>query len=153
VSRDRVVVIETNLDDLVPEHFDHLLERLMEAGAVDVSVQHVQMKKNRPGFLLRVLCPPPARDAVARVIFAESTAIGLRHQEWDRLVLERRLRRVDTPWGRLRVKEVRGPDGRVSWSAEYDDCKKAARASGVPLREIAQRTEALARSAFEGDDA
>jgi len=151
MSRDRITVIETNLDDLVPEHFDHLLERLMGAGAVDVAIQHVQMKKNRPGFLLRVLCPPPAREAVAHALFAESTAIGLRHQEWDRLVLERRSRRVDTPWGRLRVKEVRGPDGARSWSAEYDDCKKAAQKSGAPLRDVVRETEALACAAFSGE--
>jgi len=153
LSRDRITVIETNLDDLVPEHFDHLLERLMASGAVDVSIQHVQMKKNRPGYLLRVLCPKTARDDVARTLFAESTAIGLRHQEWDRLVLERRGRKVETPWGRMRVKEVRSPDGRRSWSAEYDDCKKAAKKSGEPLREIVRRAEALAREAFgEGDE-
>lgn len=153
VSSDRITVIETNLDDLVPEHFDHLLDRLMHAGAVDVGVQHMQMKKNRPGFLLRVLCPPPARDAVARTLFAESTAIGLRHQEWDRLVLERRGRKVDTEWGRLRVKQIRGPDGRLSFSAEYDDCARAAKKSGEPLRDVVRRVESAAREAFgEGDE-
>ncbi len=152
VSTDRIVVIETNVDDLVPEHFDYALERLMEAGAVDVSIQHVQMKKNRPGFLLRVLCPPAARDTVARTLFAETSAIGLRHQEWDRIVLERRARRVDTPWGRLRVKEVRAPDGAPSFSAEYDDCRKAAKRSGIALREIVRETEALARAAFGGGE-
>ncbi len=148
VSTDRIVVIETNIDDLVPEHFDYALERLMAAGAVDVSIQHVQMKKNRPGFLLRVLCPPAARDAVAHTLFAETSAIGLRHQEWDRIVLERTVRRVDTPWGRIRVKEVRAPDGSPSFSPEYDDCRKAAKKSGVALREIVREAEARAREAF-----
>jgi len=145
LSSDRIAVIETNLDDLVPEHFDHLLERLMESGAVDVSVQHVVMKKNRPGFLVRVLCAPSARDTVARTLFAESTAIGLRHQEWDRLLLERRIVRVETVHGRIRVKEIVAPESGVSYSAEYDDCKRAARRTGVPLRVVVEVAETAAR--------
>jgi uncharacterized protein (TIGR00299 family) protein len=90
---DRVVCLETNLDDLVPEHFDHLMERLFEAGALDVSIQHVQMKKNRPGFLVRALARPSERLALARTLFAESSAIGLRVHEADRIVLARETRR------------------------------------------------------------
>jgi hypothetical protein len=145
LSRDRVAVIETNLDDLVPEHFEYLLERLMESGALDVSVQHVVMKKNRPGFLLRVLCAPSRRDTLARVLFAESTAIGLRHQEWDRLLLERRSIEVATDFGRVRVKEIVGPSGDVSFSAEYDDCKRAARRFEVQLRSVVEAAETAAR--------
>src|SRR5262245_21035917 len=86
---DRVAVLETNLDDLVPEHFDHLMERLFAAGALDVSLQHLQMKKNRPGILVRVLARPSDRMALARVLFAESTAIGVRASESEPIVLER----------------------------------------------------------------
>ena len=84
-SADRVVSLETNLDDLVPEHFDYLMERLFEAGALDVAIQHLQMKKNRPGFGVRVLGRPADRLALARVLFAESTALGVRVSEHDRL--------------------------------------------------------------------
>jgi len=147
-SRDRISVIETNLDDLVPEHFDHLMERLFESGALDVSIQHVQMKKNRPGFLVRVLARPSDRDGLARMLFAESTAIGVRHFEAERLVLERESRRVETPYGRVRVKLVRGIDGTLQISAEYDDCKRAARKAGAPLREVVRVVEEAARSAF-----
>jgi uncharacterized protein (TIGR00299 family) protein len=142
---DRVVCLETNLDDLVPEHFDHLMERLFEAGALDVSIQHVQMKKNRPGFLVRVLARPSERVAIARTLFAESTAIGVRTQELDRVVLPREQREVDTPWGRIRVKVVWDADGRPYVSAEYDDCKRAAREHGVALREVVRGAEAIAR--------
>jgi uncharacterized protein (DUF111 family) len=143
---DRVVCLETNLDDLVPEHFDHLMERLFEAGALDVSIQHVQMKKNRPGFLLRALARPSERLALARMLFAESTAIGVRIHEADRIVLAREQRSVDTPWGRIGVKLVWDADGRPQVSAEYDDCKRAARAHGVPLREVVARAEQTARA-------
>jgi len=142
---DRIAVLETNVDDLVPEHFDWLLERLLEAGALDVTIQHVQMKKNRPGFLVRVLARPPDRAALAGILFAESTALGVRVSAWDRMVLPRQERRVETPYGRIRVKVVRPAPGRVEVSPEYDDCKRAARKAGVALREVVRAAEAAAR--------
>lgn len=147
-ARDRVSVLETNLDDLVPEHFDHLMERLFEEGALDVSIQHVQMKKNRPGFLVRVLARPVDRDRLAHRLFAESTAIGVRSQEWDRWVLERESREVETEHGRIGVKLVVGVDGALQVSAEYDDCKRAARRTGAPLRDVVRAAEETARREF-----
>ena len=145
---DRVCVLETNLDDLVPEHFDHLMERLFEGGALDVTLQHVQMKKNRPGFLVRVLGRPADKDALARILFAESTTIGVRCNEWDRLVLRREGRRVETPYGRIRVKLVYGPEGEIDISPEYDDCKRAAKRSAVALREVVRVAELAARESL-----
>jgi uncharacterized protein (TIGR00299 family) protein len=142
---DRIVTLETHLDDLVPEHFDYLMERLFDAGALDVSLQHLQMKKNRPGFLVRVLARPSDRTVLARVLFAESTAIGVRATESDRLVLEREVRRVATRFGRLAVKVVWAGDGQPQVSAEYDDCKRAARRAGVPLREVVRAAEEAGR--------
>jgi len=142
---DRVAVLETNLDDLVPEHFDHLMERLFAAGALDVSLQHLQMKKNRPGILVRVLGRPSERMALARVLFAESTAIGVRASESERIVLEREALRVRTPFGAIRVKRVFDPDGRPLVSAEVDDCRRAAVRAGVPLRDVVRAAEEAAR--------
>ncbi len=136
---DRVVCIESNLDDFVPEHFDYLMEQLFEAGALDVTLSHLQMKKNRPGFLVRVLARPADRDTLARIVFAESSAIGVRLSEWDRLVLPRESIRLKTPLGVIRVKVIRGPGDHVHYSPEYDDCKKAAKKSGVTLREVVRR--------------
>ena len=144
---DRVVVLETNLDDLVPEHFDYLMERLFAAGALDVSLQHLQMKKNRPGILVRVIARPADRLGLARVLFTESTAIGVRTTESERIVLERETLRVKTRWGTLRVKRVFDPDGRALVSAEVDDCKRAAARAGVPLREVVRAAEEAARGA------
>jgi uncharacterized protein (TIGR00299 family) protein len=145
---DRISVLETNLDDLVPEHYDHLMDRLFEGGALDVSLQAIQMKKNRPGFLVRVLARPVDRDGLARILFAESTAIGVRHHERDRLMLRREGRRVDTPYGRIRVKLVHGPEGGVDVSAEYDDCKRAAQRTGAALREVVRVAEQCARESL-----
>ena len=144
-AADRVVLLETHLDDLVPEHFDYLMERLFGGGALDVSVQHLQMKKNRPGYLVRVLARPSERLELAKILFAESSALGVRVTESDRIVLEREERRVTTPWGRVRVKRVRDPEGRVSVSAEYDDCRRVARRHGVPLREVVRVVEEKGR--------
>jgi hypothetical protein len=143
---DRVVLIETNLDDLVPEHFDHLMERLFAAGALDVSLQHLQMKKNRPGILVRVIGRPADRMRLARVLFAESTAIGVRASEIDRIVLEREELRVRTRFGQVRVKRVFDPDGRSLVSAEVDDCRRAAVRAGVPLRDVVRAAEEAARA-------
>jgi uncharacterized protein (TIGR00299 family) protein len=142
---DRVACLETNLDDLVPEHFEFLMERLFEAGALDVSLQPIQMKKNRPGMLVRVLARPSHKLAVAHRLFAESTAIGVRVFEVDRVVLRREIRRVETRYGRIAVKVVVDPDGRETFSAEVDDCVRAARKHGAPLREVVRAAEEAAR--------
>jgi len=142
---DRVACLETNLDDLVPEHFEFLMERLFEAGALDVSLQPIQMKKNRPGMLVRVLARPADKHAVANRLFADSTAIGVRVYEVDRVVLRREIRRVATRYGKIAVKVVRDLEGRETFSAEVDDCVRAARAHGAPLREVVREAEEAAR--------
>ena len=146
LRHERVAVLECNLDDLVPEHFDHLMSRLLAAGALDVSLQHLQTKKNRPGFLVRVVCRPSEREALARLLFEESTTLGVRTLEWDRLSLPRESRRVATPFGRISVKVARRPGGRVDVSAEYEECRRAAERTGVPLREVVRVVEETARA-------
>jgi pyridinium-3,5-bisthiocarboxylic acid mononucleotide nickel chelatase len=145
LGRDRVVVLEANLDDFVPEHFDYVMEQLFALGALDVSLSHLQMKKNRPGFLLRVIARPDGRLPLARALLAETTTLGVRVSECDRLLLPREQVRVTTPWGPVRVKIAHGEDGRVDVSAEYDDVKRVARKAGVPLREVVRRAEQIAR--------
>ena len=144
LGADRVVTLESHIDDLVPEHFDHTMERLFEAGALDVSLQHLQMKKNRPGFLLRVVASPAQRLRLSEILLAESTSIGVRVTESDRVLLPREIRRLDTPFGRIAVKFVTDPAGRTRASPEYDDCKRAARKHGVPLAEVLQAARAAA---------
>ena len=148
-AADRVVCLETNLDDFVPEHFDHLMERLLDAGALDVSIQHQQMKKNRPGFLVRVLAKPSDRLELARILFADSTAIGVRATESDRILLRRESRSVATRYGRVRVKVVWDDAGRPSVSAEYDDCKRAARRTSAALRDVVRAAEDAGRAGLD----
>jgi uncharacterized protein (TIGR00299 family) protein len=145
-ASDRIVQLEANLDDQIPEQFDHVMDRLFEAGALDVSLHPLQMKKNRPGFEVRVLASPERRADLARVLLTETSTLGLRVSERERIVLPREILRVRTPEGPVAVKVVRRPDGRIDVSAEYDDCKRLARRSGTPLRELVRSAEELARA-------
>lgn len=153
VRHERVACLECNLDDLVPEHFDHVMERLLAAGALDVSLLHLQTKKNRPGFLLRVVCRPSERDALCRLLLDETTTLGVRSLDWDRLALPRESRRVVTRYGRISVKLARRPGGGIDVSAEYDECRRAALRAGVPLREVVRVVEETARSRLALDSA
>ena len=146
VRHERVSILECNLDDVVPEHFDHWMERLLSAGALDVSLQHVQTKKNRPGFLVRVLCRPSERRALAELLLRETTTLGVRADDWDRLALPRTSRRIATPFGRISVKIARRPGGQLDVSAEVDECRLAAVRTGTPLREVVRAVEEAARS-------
>jgi uncharacterized protein (TIGR00299 family) protein len=143
-ATDRVAVIETHVDDLNPEHFEYLMERLFEAGALDVALMHLQMKKNRPGFAVRVVARSSDRAALAGILFAESTTLGVRIQEAERLLLEREIKTVRTPFGPIRVKIARDPLAGSTVSAEYDDVKQAARRAGVPLRDVVRAAESAA---------
>ncbi len=144
VHGDRVVVLETHVDDLVPEHFDYAMERLFDAGALDVGLQTLQMKKNRTGFALRVVAPPAAARELASILFAETSTAGVRVSHQERLVLARTTRRVRTEFGVIRVKVLYGERG-PRFSPEYDDCKRAAKHKSVPLRDVVAAAEAEAR--------
>lgn len=149
LAADMVSVLETNLDDMSAEELSYLIDRMMEAGALDASLSALAMKKGRPGHLLRVIARPADRDALARRILLESTAIGVRYHEMQRLKLLREQRRVSTRFGRIPVKVVRTPDGRLSASAEHDACARAARKHGVPLREVCRAAEHAAREQLD----
>ncbi len=126
-----VSVLEANVDDSTPEVLGYALERLLEAGALDATLEPVVMKKNRPGVLLRVIARPEDQERLAALMFAE-TSTGLRLYRAERRVQARRTVEVETPHGRVRIKV--SEDGR--FSPEYEDCRKLALASGAPLREI-----------------
>ena len=132
---DTVTQLETNLDDLSPEIVGSLLESLLKAGALDAFFIPVQMKKNRPGVLLTVLCEPAKVNALADLIFAESTAFGLRMSDKPRLKLERRSEIVATGYGAVSVKLGHDLAGRLLQVApEFDSCKAVAEKAGQPVR-------------------
>ena len=127
-----VSVMEANIDDLNPQVLAYAAERLMEAGALDVALQPLVMKKGRPGHLLRVIARPEHREMLAQLIFAETSTLGLRIYSAERRVQERSCVEVSTPYGAVRVKV----SGEGSYAPEYEDCRKLARESGAPLKEI-----------------
>ena len=127
-----VSVIEANIDDLNPQVLAYAAERLMEAGALDVALQPLVMKKGRPGNLLRVIARPEDRERLAQLIFAETSTLGLRMYTAERRVQARTCVEVATAYGTVRIKI--SSDG--SYAPEYEDCRKLASESGVPLREI-----------------
>jgi NCAIR mutase (PurE)-related protein len=133
---DQVTVVEANLDDLNPQVYDHVMDRLFEAGALDVTLTPIHMKKNRPGVTLSVLCDPERAEPLAEILFAETSTLGVRMSRWERLCLEREWVQAQTPWGPVRVKIGRR-DGRVlTRTPEYEDCKRIAREAGVPLKQV-----------------
>jgi uncharacterized protein (TIGR00299 family) protein len=133
---DSVIVLEASLDDMSPEWLGHLMERLFEAGALDVSFTPIVMKKSRPGHEVRVLAPLAAEGAVARMLFAESTTFGMRRTAAERIVLAREHRPVETPGGTVRVKVGMLAGEVLTASPEYEDLRAAARAAGRPLKEM-----------------
>jgi pyridinium-3,5-bisthiocarboxylic acid mononucleotide nickel chelatase len=145
LQRDSVVEVQTNLDDATPEELGFAMERLLEAGALDVAFSPLQMKKNRPGVLVRVLGRPEDGERLARLVLEHTSALGVRVQTVERLIARRGERSVTTPWGEVRVK-VKHLGQREIVAPEYEDCARAARAAGVPLREV----YAAARAAATG---
>lgn len=139
---DEVVVAETNIDDSTPEILGYAMERLFEAGALDVYFAPIQMKKNRPGVMLTFLCRPEQLDELAKIVLAETSAIGLRHYLADRIVLERRVVEQRTEFGTVRFKQViDNQDTVLRSSPEYEDCRRIAHEKGIPCREVMERLQ------------
>jgi uncharacterized protein (TIGR00299 family) protein len=132
-------ILEANLDDMTPQLAGYVGERLIEAGALDVTWTPVYMKKDRPGFTLTALAAPQDRERLTALLFAETTTLGLRAYPAERRVLEREWVDVETGYGVVRVKVARD-GGRVrNFAPEYEDCRRLAREKGVPLKEVIQR--------------
>jgi uncharacterized protein (TIGR00299 family) protein len=132
---DQVVEIQTNLDDATPEELGFAMERLLEAGALDVAFSPLQMKKNRPGVLVRVLARPADGQHLARLVLEHTSALGVRLQTIERVIARRAERMVSTPWGPVRVKVKLLGDTEIV-APEYEDCARVARAAQVPLRDV-----------------
>jgi hypothetical protein len=138
LPHDSVTVLEANLDDLSPQVFGYVMERALAEGALEVFGTPVQMKKNRPGMLLTLLARPSDAERLARLIFTETTTLGVRMRSEERRVLARREVRVPTPWGDVRMK-VASLNGAVShYAPEYEDCRRIAEERGLPLKQVMQ---------------
>ncbi len=142
---DRVIQIETQIDDLSPQIYEHLIERLLAAGALDVYLIPVIMKKGRPGTLVGLLASPETASSLMALLFDETTTIGLRIQEVSRAKLIRREKQISTPLGPVRVKLIHR-HGAVEAVPEYEDCRAIARRLGRPLRSVLEEVRKAARA-------
>lgn len=132
----QVWVLEATIDDMTPEMAGYAMERLLEAGALDVAVAPVYMKKNRPGFNLTVLAAPADRIRLGELILTETSTIGIRETRASRRTLQRTWKRVHTRYGTVRVK-IAGVGGSSShFAPEYEDCRRLAREHGVPFKRV-----------------
>ncbi len=139
---DAVTVLETNLDNVTGELLGHVLDRLMAAGALDVSLTPTQMKKGRPGHLLAVMARPAQADALEDLLFAELPTLGIRRHTMTRAILDRTAVTVDTAFGPLAGKAVTTPDGSARTTVEFEARRQAAAAAGLPLRVVDERLAA-----------
>jgi uncharacterized protein (TIGR00299 family) protein len=136
-----VAALRATLDDMNPEHLGWLRGRLLDEGALEVYVTAVQMKKNRPGFQLTVLCEEGSVAGLARTLFGHSTTLGLRISREERLEMDRRTEEVETPYGRVLVKVARWEDLEERAAPEYESARRAAEAAGVSLRRVYRAAE------------
>jgi uncharacterized protein (TIGR00299 family) protein len=149
VNAEPLVLLETNLDDMNPEFYEHVMELLFEAGALDVFVTPIVMKKSRPASLLTVLAPPDKQSTLTGILFAQTTTLGVRIQEVARECLDREWVAVTTPFGDVKVKLGRLEGTVVTASPEYEDCRRIAREKGVPLKDVYDRAKAAAMEAMD----
>ncbi len=142
------ILIETNIDDMNPQLYEHAAEKLFEAGALDVFLQNIMMKKFRPGIKLSILCEEKARKKVLAALFEETTAIGARILPVEKVKLERRVEKVETKHGVVNIK-IAEMNGKVlNARPEYGDCRKIALAKKVPLKKVMAEAEAKAKELY-----
>ena len=131
-------LLETNLDDLNPEIYPYVMDQLFQAGALDVCLVPIQMKKNRPGVQIQVLTEPAHQKVIKEILFSETTTLGIRQRTVSRFALPRKTSRVQTQYGQVQVKAAELPDGEIKISPEYEDCRNLAKKHRIPLREVSR---------------
>lgn len=141
---ERLWMLETNIDDMSPQVFGHVMERAFELGALDCYFTPIHMKKNRPGVLLSILCRSNELESLTQMVFAETTTLGLRSYQVERRTLDREIVRVETEYGPIDLKVARLNGHIIKGTPEYDQCRQAAVNANVPLRDV----ESAARSAL-----
>lgn len=148
---EQIEILEASIDDMNPEFYGHVVERLLAEGALDVYLTPVYMKKNRPGIVLSVSCRPEDAGRLAALIFAETTTIGLRRTLVERWALARERATVQTPYGQVGIKIARLGERVVSGSPEYEECRQLALEHGVPLKEVYAAATVAAREMIRGE--
>jgi uncharacterized protein (DUF111 family) len=149
-AEETIAQVETTIDDMSPQLYEPLMERLLEAGALDVFLTPVVMKRSRPGVVVTALCPPGIVTALSRVLFEESSTIGVRWSQWHRTRLAREMVTLPTAYGPVSFKVSRDGDRIVTVTPEFSDVARIARAKALPVREVLDQARADARRHFQG---
>ncbi|SDU37210.1 nickel pincer cofactor biosynthesis protein LarC [Desulfobacula phenolica] len=136
IQKETIYVIKTNVDDMSPEVSGFLMETLFENQALDVCYVPVQMKKNRPGIQIEVMCRKENLDHIVRLILAQTTSIGVRYHECERSFLLRETAVIDTLFGKMQVKKITNPDKSIRFVPEYEAAKKVAKKKKIPLKDV-----------------
>ena len=144
-TQDSVMVIETNIDDMNPQIYEYVSERLFYAGALDVFLTQIMMKKMRPAVKLSVLCNRKEMKDLVDIILSETTSIGVRYHETSRIILKRRVERVETDYGKVRVKFSGTGKRHMTVTPEYEDCREIALKKGIPLSAVIEAAKTTAR--------
>jgi hypothetical protein len=140
----QVVLLEANIDDQSPQLYESIMAALFAAGALDVWLTPILMKKSRPAQTLGVLCRPADLEAITRVVFSETTTLGVRHSSWARTCLQREWVTVETAYGPVRVKVGRQGGELRTATPEYEDCRRWAEEAGVPVKLVQAAAAAAA---------
>jgi pyridinium-3,5-bisthiocarboxylic acid mononucleotide nickel chelatase len=143
VSGHTALHLECNIDDMNPEFFEFVAERLFKAGASDVFLSDIIMKKSRPGIILNVICETESEDSLKNIIFTETTSLGIRTFPFRKDTLARKLELLPTIYGEVKIKRSFYKDIEVSCKPEYDDCRRIALEKGIPLKEVYNNITAL----------
>ena len=146
VETEQVAVIDTNIDDMNPQVYDYVIEEVLKRGAMDIFLAPVQMKKNRTGMLLTIVCSPRAVWEFANFLLRETTTIGTRWRLENRIKAGRTIQKIDTPYGKIRFKLAEIDGEVINASPEYDDCKRAALDNEVPIKKVMEELRAISVS-------
>jgi uncharacterized protein (TIGR00299 family) protein len=145
-NKERVVLVETNIDDMNPQFYDYVMEKLLAMEVLDVFITPILMKKNRPGHLLTIICPSERLAAVTEFLLKETTTLGLRWHEEERAKSDREILTQETKYGKIRFKLAKWDGKLVNFSPEYEDCKRLALEKEVPLKQIFEEAKRVAAS-------
>jgi uncharacterized protein (TIGR00299 family) protein len=142
VEMEQVAVIETNIDDMNPQMYDYLIKKILKMGAMDIFLTSVQMKKNRSGILLTIICQPQRVDEFSDFLLRETTTIGLRWRIDNRIKAHRTIQVIQTQHGAINFKVAKIGHRTINVAPEYEDCKRVALESGVPLKQVMEDARA-----------
>ena len=135
-KQEKISELRTVMDDITPEQLGYMMQILLEKGAIDTWITNIHMKKNRPGFELTVLCRPGVEDSMAKCIFLQGSTTGIRFYSTSRFLIHREPIMISTRWGAVKAKLIIRPDGRREIAPEFEECRKIAEKSGIPIRSV-----------------